>query len=137
MSRARELALVLVGGTLGGAARIAVGELFPHLAATLPWDLLLINVIGSAGLGAAVAYSRSQGPLPYFPAIGPGFFGGFTTFSSIACLQWSAGLGTAASAGVLAATMAAAVLGAAVGWWFGDRPPTPIDERAIFEEENE
>lgn len=137
MSRARELALVLVGGALGGVARIAVGDLFPPAAGSLPWDLLIINVVGSLGLGAAVSYSRSQGPLPLFPAIGPGFFGGFTTFSSIACLAQSTDLGAAAAAGVLAATMVASVLGAAVGWWFGDRPRTPIDERAIFTEENE
>ena len=137
MSRARDLALVLLGGALGGAARISVGELFPQLTGTIPLDLVLVNVVGSFALGATVAYTRAQAPLGWFPAIGPGFLGGFTTFSSIACLEWSAGLGPWAAGVALGLTMLASVLGAAAGWWFGDRPPTPIDERAIFEEENE
>lgn len=137
MSKLRDLALVLLGGAVGGAARIALSEVWPHPVDGVPWELLAINVVGSFGLGAAAAYSRSQGPLRYFPAVGPGFFGGFTTFSSIACLEWSIGFAPLASAGLLAGTMLTAVLAAAAGWWFGDRPPTPIDERAIFEEEGE
>ena len=137
MSAARDLAAVMVGGSLGGAARIAVSETVPALGGPVPWDLLAINVLGSLALGAAVAFSRARGGLPWFPAVGPGLLGGFTTFSAIACLQQSSSLGAVAAGAVLAATMLAAVAGAAAGWWFGDRPPTPIDERAIFAEENE
>ncbi len=137
MTRAHELALVMAGGILGGAARIGVSETLPLPEGAVPWDLLLINVVGSLALGAAVAYSRARGGLPWFPAVGPGFLGGFTTFSAIAVLDWSTSMGTAAAVGVLTGTMLAAVAAAAAGWWFGDRPATAIDQRAIFTEENE
>ncbi|WP_062298590.1 fluoride efflux transporter FluC [Demequina maris] len=137
MTRAAQLGLVLVGGSLGGALRIVVGEVLPDTAGPVPWDLLLINVIGSLALGWAVARTQAHGPWHLFPAVGPGFLGGFTTFSSIAVLEWSDGTSTAESAAVLLATMAGAVAGAAAGWWLGDRPPTPLDEQAVFEEENE
>lgn len=137
MTRAAQLGLVLVGGAAGGAARIGVGEVFPATAGHVPWDLLAINVVGSLLLAAVVAVTQARGPWAAFPAVGPGFFGGFTTFSAIACLHWTADTTPAVSAGLLAATIVACTLGAAAGWWLGDRPPTPIDEHAIFEEENE
>ncbi len=137
MTRARELALVFVGGALGGAVRIGIGELAPPSSGPVPWDLLIINVVGSLLLAAAVAVTQARGPWRIFPAVGPGFFGGFTTFSSIACLHWSVDTTPLVSTALLGVTIVAAVAGAAVGWWLGNHPPTPIDEHAIFEEENE
>ncbi|WP_296666299.1 CrcB family protein [Demequina sp.] len=137
MTRARQLALVLAGGALGGAARIGIAEVLPATGGAIPWDLIVINVVGSLLLAASVARTQARGPWVIFPAVGPGFFGGFTTFSSIACLHWAVDTTPLASAALLAATMVAAIAGAAAGWWVGNRPPTPLDERAVFEEENE
>ncbi|WP_062518629.1 FluC/FEX family fluoride channel [Demequina silvatica] len=137
MTRARQLALVLVGGALGGALRIVLSETLPHGAGPVPWDLVVINVVGSLGLAWAVAFTQARGPWAVFPMVGPGFFGGFTTFSSIAALEWSAGTSTGLAVIVLVGTMAAAVAGALLGWRLGDRPPTPLDEAAVFAEENE
>ncbi|WP_062380390.1 CrcB family protein [Demequina pelophila] len=137
MSRAGDLALVLIGGALGGAARIGLQELLPADPSPFPWDLLAINVVGSTLLAAVVARTQARGPWAGFPAIGPGFFGGFTTFSSLAVLQWSAGVPGWAAAAALAGTIAACVGGALVGWALGDRPRTPVDVREVLEEENE
>lgn len=116
---------------------MVVQALAPDSPDAVPWDLIAVNVAGSLLLAAAVAVTQARGPWRLFPGIGPGFFGGFTTFSALACLEWSAGASPAMAAGVLAATIAACVAGAAIGWWVGDRPPTPVDERAVFEQENE
>ncbi|SEJ20130.1 FluC/FEX family fluoride channel [Demequina mangrovi] len=137
MTRAAQLGLVLVGGAVGGALRIGLTEAMPESSGPVPWDLLLINVVGSLALAWAVARTQAHGPWALFPAIGPGLLGGFTTFSSIACLEWSADAPLDVAAGVLLATMAAAVAAAWLGWWLGDRPPTPLDEAAVFAEENE
>ncbi|WP_062291661.1 fluoride efflux transporter FluC [Demequina phytophila] len=137
VSRARDLGLVLAGGALGGALRIVLTETLPHGAGPVPWDLIAINVVGSLGLAWAVARTQARGPWRAFPMLGPGFFGGFTTFSSIAALEWSAGTSPELAVTVLGGTIAAAVAGALLGWWLGDRPPTPLDEAAVFEEENE
>lgn len=137
MSPARQLGLVFAGGAVGGAARIGIGELAPDASAAVPWDVLVINVLGSLLLAAAVAITQARGRWVIFPAVGPGLLGGFTTFSAIAGLQWSTGATPVGSALVLASTIAASVLAAFAGWWLGNRPPTPLDEHAVFEEENE
>ncbi|WP_169747600.1 FluC/FEX family fluoride channel [Demequina iriomotensis] len=137
MTRAAQLGLVLVGGAAGGALRIGLSEAFPETAGPVPWDLILINAVGSLVLAWAVARTQARGPWALFPAIGPGLLGGFTTFSSIACLAWSTDAPLDVAIGVLVATMAAAVASAWLGWWLGDRPPSALDEAAVFAEENE
>ncbi|WP_062463408.1 FluC/FEX family fluoride channel [Demequina soli] len=137
MSRAAQLGLVLVGGAVGGALRMAVAAAFPETAGMVPWDLVLINAVGSFALGWAVARTQARGPWRLFPAVGPGLLGGFTTFSSMAVLRWSAEAPAVEAVAILLATVAIAVAAAGAGWWAGDRPPTPMDERAVFVEENE
>lgn len=144
--RAGQLALVFAGGIAGGAARIAVTALWPVLwpvtaqatsQSPVPWDIVLINVVGSTLLGALVAFSRARGGLPLLPLLGPGFLGGFTTFSALACLGIAADAPAWVAPTALAGTVVACVAGAALGWWWGDRPPTAVDSAAIFAEENE
>lgn len=110
--------LVFLGGAIGGGVRIALDGLIES-AGAVPWDLLVINVVGSAVLGAVTGWSVVMGKKWWQPLVGPGMLGGFTTFSSIAALVWSAHAGIVQGLIVLAGTMLAAVLAAAAGWRWG------------------
>ena len=71
--------LVAVGGVLGVLARYGIGRLTLHGDALL-WSTVGINVAGSFLLGLLVAenwFSRDVRE-----AVGVGFLGGFTTFST-------------------------------------------------------
>ncbi len=76
---------VALGGMLGALARYALTALLaPLLVRTgLPWATLLINVSGSFALGllAALAARHVVGP-EWRAAIGVGFLGAYTTFST-------------------------------------------------------
>ena len=66
--------LVALGASVGAPARFAVALWIPGRRATL-----LVNVLGSALLGALVHPSPSTAAL-----VGTGFCGAFTTFSTFA-----------------------------------------------------
>ena len=72
-------ALVALGGTLGVLARYGISRLTLHSDALI-WATVGINVVGSFLLGLLVAeqwFSRDVRE-----ALGVGFLGGFTTFST-------------------------------------------------------
>jgi fluoride exporter len=72
-------ALVALGGTLGVLARYGISRLTLHSDALI-WATVGINVVGSFLLGLLVAeqwFSRDVRG-----ALGVGFLGGFTTFST-------------------------------------------------------
>lgn len=73
-------ALVGLGGVAGAVARYLVGS---HVERD-QFDTLVVNVLGSFLLGAVVALP-AVGPVdPLALAVGTGFCGAFTTFSSFA-----------------------------------------------------
>lgn len=84
------LVAVGVGGVLGGLAREALTLAWP--GGTLPWAVLVINVVGAFVLGVVVevvvgrGWATASGRLPRLarPFLGTGVCGGFTTFSSLA-----------------------------------------------------
>ena len=107
------LLLVFVGGMVGGAARLLIDTLVPSGAGGVPWDLLAINVAGSAALGFLDGRIEVRGAVWWQPLVGTGMLGGFTTFSSIAALRWSADAATALTAvAVLVATLVVTVVAA-------------------------
>lgn len=114
----RPLLLVFVGGAVGGALRLTVGAAL-SAEGSVPWDLVLINVLGSAVLGFVVSRAEREGGWALFPAIGPGLLGGFTTFSGIAALTWTTDAPEPWAWALLGLLMAGAVAAAGVGWWFG------------------
>lgn len=114
MTLRHPVLLVFVGGMLGGGLRMALDAVFPSVAA-LPWDLVAINVLGSAALGAIDGHISTRGARWWRPLVGTGVLGGFTTFSSIAALTWTSDAGPAASVALLVATMPAAVVAAIAG----------------------
>lgn len=88
----RKIALVFAGGFCGTLARALLAlpikslsmALFPHASALFPWDIFAINLSGALALGLLYGLSERGLPVPHDLrlALGPGFLGAFTTFSS-------------------------------------------------------
>jgi CrcB protein len=123
---AGQLLAIAGGGFLGGLARYAVTQAFPIGDRGFPWPVLAINTAGAFALAAfLVLLTEVVPPTRYArPAIGTGFLGAFTTFSSVvgsvdqlaahgrlalavAYLAASVGLGIAAAMSGLIAARAA------------------------------
>lgn len=68
---------IAAGGVLGASMRWAIAELVA--TGRFPWATFLVNVVGAGALGwiSATELSVSLGP-----ALGTGFCGGLTTFST-------------------------------------------------------
>ena len=107
--------LVALAGGLGASLRLVIdGVVRSLLGPRLPWGTLLINVLGSAGLGALLG---SGAGAPASAVVGTGLLGGFTTFSTasfesaalIFDKRWVAAILYAAATLVL--SVAAAALG--------------------------
>ena len=114
----RSTVLAFVGGCLGGAARLAISFAWPD-SGSVPVAILVINVVGSLAIGVvAVLWG---GRRDVWPLLGPGFLGGFTTFSALAALNWTAALGPVGSVGLLALWMVVCSLAARLGVIFGER----------------
>src|SRR4051794_30339646 len=92
----RSLVAVAVGGFCGAALRVGLGLWFPE-GTGFPATTLLINVAGTATLGALTSYwqvsHRGGGWLR--AGIGTGFLGAFTTFSALVLFTLGAAPGVA------------------------------------------
>jgi CrcB protein len=112
---AGQMILVALAGGLGASLRLVIdGIVRSLLGPRLPWGTLLINVLGSAGLGALLG---SGAGAQAAAVVGTGLLGGFTTFSTasfesaalIFDKRWVAAILYAAATLVL--SVAAAALG--------------------------
>lgn len=77
--------LVFIGGGLGSTARYALSVLGMRLLGQgFPWATLVINIAGSALMGALTGWLVVQGNAPASLRIfvATGLLGGFTTFST-------------------------------------------------------
>ena len=84
--RVRSLGWVVLGGSLGAAARYVITDGFTALA---PWVTLMINVLGAFLLGALLEGLAGVGPdrgrrRAVRLLLGTGVLGGFTTYSALA-----------------------------------------------------
>ncbi len=71
---------IAVAGGLGAALRLIADGLVRSMVGThLPWGTLVINVVGSAGLGYLLGSGAGSHTLS---VVGSGLLGGFTTFST-------------------------------------------------------
>jgi len=111
--------LIAVAGGLGAASRLVVdGLVRERVPMTFPWATLLINVSGSFLLGLLVGLGAGD---RWQAAVGTGFLGGYTTFSTASfetagLLLDRRPLAAAANGlGVLVACVAAASGGFALG----------------------
>ncbi len=77
------VAVVAVGGALGGLARWALSHLLPQQGG-FPWATFAANVAGSLALGALMVVLLEVRPPGRYarPFAGVGLLGGFTTFSA-------------------------------------------------------
>lgn len=82
----KDMLFIAAGGALGTSARYGVQSLLPAAGADFPLGVLLINWIGCLFLGWFLTVTlRSWRIKPRLRlAIGTGFTGGFTTFSTFA-----------------------------------------------------
>jgi len=72
--------VVAAAGGAGAALRLVTDGVVRSLAGTrLPWGTLLVNVLGSAGLGVVLG---SGAGTQVTSVLGSGLLGGFTTFST-------------------------------------------------------
>ena len=83
--RAALLAVIGAGGAIGAAARYGTALAIPPRAAAYPFATFLVNVVGAVILGAVAALPAGWLPAHELtrPAIGTGFCGGLTTFSTM------------------------------------------------------
>jgi CrcB protein len=92
MHSLRNVALVFAGGFCGTLARAIFSApitsltltFFPHASPHFPWDIFAINLAGALALGLLYGFCERGVAAPHDLrlAIGPGFLGAFTTFSS-------------------------------------------------------
>ncbi len=118
-----SLALVALGGAVGGMARFGVGAAFDRwLGDGLPWGTLVVNVTGAFALGWLAAWMVDHGTT-LWAALAVGVLGSYTTVSALALqmavLAEAQAWGRAAL--YLAATLAAGLGAVALGFTFGGR----------------
>jgi CrcB protein len=81
----RIVLAVFVGGIFGGLARYGIGQAAAPASGGFPWDIFAINLAGGFGLAVLVVFVVEVLPPTKYvrPALGTGFLGAFTTFSSL------------------------------------------------------
>lgn len=119
----RRLLLVLLGGSVGTAARLAVGLAVPDPNG-FPLATLGVNIVGSLLIGILAA--RIPQTTDVRVLLGTGLLGGFTTYSAFmtgTLALWTDAplVAVAYAAGSLMLGLAAVVLGLIVG-----RPRMPV-----------
>lgn len=117
------LLLVMIGGAVGGMARLAVGNVVSRrLGTAFPWGTLAVNLSGALiiGLLAGLAGMPLPGEEPrVWLLLAIGGLGGYTTVSSFSLQTltlWQQGRPRAALANV-AATLLPGLAAVAAGAW--------------------
>jgi fluoride exporter len=121
----REILLVAFGGSLGALGRYGISEwASKRLSDWLPWGTLIVNVVGSILLGLLLGLAMRGGvERPTRAALGTGFLGAFTTFSTFSnetvLLVQDGKLGGAMAN--VALNLALGLIGAGIGLWLAQR----------------
>src|SRR5215468_8393427 len=104
--RATLLAVVGAGGAIGSAARYGTGLALPPRLDAFPVATFLVNVVGAVILGAVAALPADWLTAHELtrPAIGTGFCGGLTTFSTMTLEIYQRSAAHSALAAVYAVT---------------------------------
>jgi fluoride exporter len=110
--------LVVLGGAVGAPARYLTDLALQRMHGTaFPWGTWAVNVAGSFVLGLVASVSSAG----VVTLAGAGFCGAFTTFSTFGyeTVRLSEEGEAAVAVANVAATIAAGLTAAAVGWWLG------------------
>jgi fluoride exporter len=112
------LGVIGAGGAIGTAARYGTALAIPPRSGAYPVATLLVNVVGAVILGMVAALPARWLPEHELtrPAIGTGFCGGLTTFSTMSLEIYQRWAGHPAVAGFYAAT---SLVAAPVCAWAG------------------
>jgi len=79
-----RLAVIFLGGCVGGYARYAVTEAWSTPRNAFPWSTFTVNVVGAFVLGIVVVLATDPRRSRHLrPLVGTGFCGALTTFSSV------------------------------------------------------
>jgi fluoride exporter len=81
-----SVAVIGIGGFAGGLARYGIGQAWPTPSGTFPWATFAINTSGAFVLALLLILALEVLPPTTYlrPALGTGFCGAYTTFSSVA-----------------------------------------------------
>jgi CrcB protein len=81
----RELAAIFCGGALGALGRVALLQTGAPTAPAWPWITFAVNILGAFLLGYFATRLQERLPLSAYrrPALGTGFCGALTTFSTV------------------------------------------------------
>jgi CrcB protein len=81
----RELAAIFAGGAVGAVLRAALAETLVHRPDEWPWATFIVNIVGAFLLGYFATRLQERLPLSSYrrPALGTGFCGALTTFSTM------------------------------------------------------
>lgn len=135
----RRLLLVVLGGTIGTAARLAIAAVMPEPAG-FPLATLFVNVVGALLIGILAAQPLERRPGGSGPAaitgaelrmlLGTGMLGGFTTYSAFAVGTVTLWIEAPAAAGAyVVVTLLAGFAAVALGLRIGTSGP-PREEHA-------
>jgi fluoride exporter len=130
----RLLGLVALGGAAGAPARWGLALWLPGPASGWPTATFTTNLVGAFALGLVLEALARRGPdegrrRAVRLAVGTGFLGAFTTYSSFALevdqylRSGRVGLGAGYALATVAAGLLCAAAGVAVGWWTGPGRP--------------
>lgn len=117
----------MLGGALGATMRYLVCSWVAELKwGEFPWGVLLVNLLGSFLIGVLFVAAQRELPLLTKLAIGVGFLGSLTTFSTFmldTLLLWKNGHMISAGSYVVSSLVLGLLLvaiGQIVGqWWLG------------------
>jgi len=120
-----SIALVAMGGAVGGMARVGVSQLAARwLGNAFPWGTLAVNLLGALALGwlAATLTTDSVAPTggPWL-ILAVGLLGGFTTVSSFSLQTlglWESGQGGKALVNIIT-TVTLGITALSLGAWLG------------------
>lgn len=130
----RILLAVFVGGALGTAVRLGVDVIVVHHDDQFPLSTLIVNVAGSFVLAILVSRLWPVTPAWVRAGLGPGFLGGFTTFSAVmvSMVTLASSSQIVLALAYLAATLVLGFGAASLGFWLGRRrdsaPTIEVDE---------
>jgi fluoride exporter len=114
---------VLFGGAVGALARWGVGLALATTAGGFPLATLIVNTTGAFGLGlASVLINERLPPMRFARAlIAIGFFGAYTTFSTMAVegVRLVTAGRAAVAIGYWLATLVAGQMAGVYGMWLG------------------